>query len=168
MICAISIGAAVTSQTRCPSSRCIWASARVPGQIRSAIASSKISSPSSCSSVTVCPAMNPSAEARASATWPGSSTPTTRKYACFQAAPAISRVVKNLRRCSPRAKWKMLAPCMTVLSTSKNAAATGSSGGVSADSTSAAAAAASPASTERSWRLRGRALLSRVGVTGAG
>ena len=33
--------------------------------------------------------MNPSAELRASATCSGSSTPTTRKYACFQAAPAI-------------------------------------------------------------------------------
>ena len=38
----------------------------------------------------------------------------------------MSRVVKNSRRCSPRARWKMLAPCMTVLSTSKNAAAVGS------------------------------------------
>ena len=52
---AISIGAAVTSHTRWPSSRCIWASARVPGQIRWAIASSKISSPSSSSSATRVP-----------------------------------------------------------------------------------------------------------------
>ena len=51
MIGAISIGAAVTSQTRWPWSRCSWASARVPGQIRCAIASSKISSPSSSSSL---------------------------------------------------------------------------------------------------------------------
>ena len=79
MIWAISIGAAVTSQTRCPSSRCIWASARVPGQIRCAIASSKISSPSSSSSVTVCPAMKESALARVLATCSGSSTPTIRK-----------------------------------------------------------------------------------------
>ena len=39
--------------------------------------------------------MNASADARASATCSGSSTPITRKYACFQAAPRISRVVKN-------------------------------------------------------------------------
>ena len=52
MVVAISIGAAVTSQTRCPWSRCIWASARVPGQIRSAIDSSKISSPIDSSSST--------------------------------------------------------------------------------------------------------------------
>ena len=32
--------------------------------------------------------MNASAEARASATCSGSSTPTSRKYACFQAAPS--------------------------------------------------------------------------------
>ena len=50
MIEAISIGAAVTSHTRCPWSRWSWARARVPGQIRCAIASSKISSPSSSSS----------------------------------------------------------------------------------------------------------------------
>ena len=31
------------------------------------------------------------------------------------AAPASSRVVKNLRRYRPRKKWKMLAPCMIVL-----------------------------------------------------
>ena len=35
----------------------------------------------------------------------------------------MSRVVKNLRRCSPRARWKIDAPWMIVLSTSKNAAA---------------------------------------------
>ena len=37
-------------------------------------------------------------------------------------------MVKNLRRCSPRARWKIEAPCMTVLSTSKNAARVGSAG----------------------------------------
>ena len=40
MISASSTGVAVTSQTRWPASRCIWASARVPAQIRSAISSS--------------------------------------------------------------------------------------------------------------------------------
>ena len=44
MIRAISIGAAVTSHTRWPWSRCSCARARVPGQIRWAIPSSKISS----------------------------------------------------------------------------------------------------------------------------
>ena len=62
------MGAAVTSQTRCPSSRWSWARARVPGQIRWAIASSKISSLRPCSSSTVWPAMNDNAEARAFAT----------------------------------------------------------------------------------------------------
>ena len=79
MIWAISIGAAVTSQTRWPWSRWSWASARVPGQIRWAMPSSKISSPSSSSSATVWPAMKLSAELRVSAMWSGSSTPTTRK-----------------------------------------------------------------------------------------
>ncbi len=79
MVVAISIGAAVTSQTRWPWSRCSWARARVPGQMRCAIASSKISSPSSSSSATVWPAMKLSAELRASATCSGSSTPTMRK-----------------------------------------------------------------------------------------
>ena len=37
---ASSTGVAVTSQTRWPASRCSWASARVPDQIRSAISSS--------------------------------------------------------------------------------------------------------------------------------
>ena len=48
----------------------------------------------------------------------------------------------------------MLAPCMIVLSTSKNAAAVGSTGVSRAVSTSAAAAAASPAMVERCRRLR--------------
>ena len=56
----------------------------------------------------------------------------------------------------------MLAPCMTVLSTSKNAAAVGSAGWSSAVSTSAAAAAASPASVDRCWRLPERALARAV------
>ena len=79
MIVAISMGAAVTSQTRWPWSRCSWARARVPGQMRCAIRSSKISSPSASSSLTVWPAMKDRAEARASATCSGSSTPTMRK-----------------------------------------------------------------------------------------
>ena len=47
----------------------------------------------------------------------------------------------------------MLAPCMTVLSTSKNAAAVGSAGVSRAVSTSAAAAAASPARVDRCCRF---------------
>src|SRR5918999_2960200 len=68
----------------------------------------------------------------------------------------MSRVVKKRRRCSPRARWKMLAPCITVLSTSKNAADTASTGVSRARSTSAAAAAASPARVERWRRFNGR------------
>ena len=67
----------------------------------------------------------------------------------------MSVVVKNLRRCRPRARWKIEAPCMTVLSTSKKAAAVGS--GVSAERgfDLAGRAAACPASIERDLRLRG-------------
>src|SRR3546814_15509849 len=57
----------------------------------------------------------------------------------------------------------MLAPCSTVLSTSKNAAAVGSPGTLSAVSTSALAAAASPASCER--RLRSSRGERRLWVT---
>src|SRR3954467_5440949 len=77
----------------------------------------------------------------------------------------MSRVVKNFRRCRPRARWKSEAPWMIVLSTSKNAAAVGSAVGSSEDSTSGTARAASPASFERCWRSRRRgvaALLSEV------
>jgi hypothetical protein len=49
----------------------------------------------------------------------------------------------------------MLAPCITVLSTSKNAADVASAGVSSSLSTSAAAAAASPAKVDRWRRLRG-------------
>ena len=80
----------------------------------------------------------------------------------------MSRVVKKSRRCRPRARWKMLAPCITVLSTSKNAAAVGSSGTSSAASTAADAAAASPAMVERWRRSRGRRDLSAGGLTPSG
>ena len=64
--------------------------------------------------------------------------------ACFQAIAAMSRGPKKSRRHSPRARTKMLAPRMTVLSTSKNAAAVGSGAaeGVAAASGSAGAAPA--------------------------
>src|SRR5690349_7920652 len=68
----------------------------------------------------------------------------------------MSRVVKNFRLCRPLARWKIDAPCITVLSTSKNAATAGSASTLSALSTSALAAAASPASLERRFRLTGR------------
>jgi hypothetical protein len=42
--------------------------------------------------------MKASADAWASATWAGSSEPTTRNFACFHAAAAISRDVKKRRR----------------------------------------------------------------------
>src|SRR4051812_9317417 len=67
----------------------------------------------------------------------------------------MSPVVKNLRRCSPRARWKIEAPCMIVLSTSKNAAAVVSGAVLRASSISAADAADWPASRERDCRLRG-------------
>jgi hypothetical protein len=50
----------------------------------------------------------------------------------------MSPRVKNLRRYSPRARWKIDVPLTIVLSTSKNAAAPGSAGTASAASTSAA------------------------------
>src|SRR5690348_8779865 len=63
----------------------------------------------------------------------------------------MSEVVKNLRAASPRAKWKIDAPTIMVLSTSKNAAAVRSVGGsigtATSPATTAAAAAASPART---------------------
>ena len=52
-----------------------------------------------------------------------SSRPPTRNFSCCQTKPSMSEVVKNLRAASPRAKWKIDAPTIIVLSTSKNAAA---------------------------------------------
>jgi hypothetical protein len=150
---ATSTGAAVTTQTRSPASRCIWASALVPGQIRSAISSSKISSIRIRTSLTRCPAMKDSAAARASATDSGVS-PRIRNRTWATAFEAISRLVKNRRRYSPRARWNTAAPCSIVLSTSKNAALCASGGGVRAASNSAAAADASPASTDRARKSR--------------
>ena len=58
-------------------------------------------------------------------------------------------MVKNLRAARPRAKWKIEAPIIIVLSTSKKAAVAGStcgtSGGPSCSAATAAAAEASPA-----------------------
>ncbi len=101
MILATSCGAAVTSQTRWPASRCIWTRARVPGQIFSAMTSSKISSQISSRSAVCLPATRPSAVCWASAMWPGSSVPCSRNQACCQANRATSRWVKKLRRYSP-------------------------------------------------------------------
>src|SRR6476620_8936776 len=56
----------------------------------------------------------------------------------------------------------MLAPCIIVWSTSKNAATEGSVGVARAVSTSATAAAASPARAERCWRFSTRRLFSGV------
>src|SRR3954454_1726725 len=56
----------------------------------------------------------------------------------------------------------MLAPCIIVLSTSKNAATDGSAGVARAVSTSAVAAAASPARAERCWRFSAFRLFSGV------
>ena len=97
---------------------------------------------------------------------PGPRGPTTRNLACCQANRPMSRAVKKSRAYRPRARWKIDAPCMTVLSTSKNAAACGSSGTCSAASTSAAAADASPgddgASGSRSGASRRRDRRSRT------
>ncbi len=112
---------------------------------------------------------------------PASSVPAIRKYACCQAKRVSSRRSKNFRLYRPRPKWKREAPCITVLSRSKKAAArsspatgnSGSAGFSSAGVTSvapassassgacevlrAASALASPASTLRAvaGRLRG-------------
>ena len=60
-------------------------------------------------------------------------------------------MVKNFRAASPRAKWKIEAPTIIVLSTSKNAAAVRSvwrtSSGPLSPAATAAAADASPART---------------------
>ena len=61
----------------------------------------------------------------------------------------------------------MLAPCITVLSTSKNAADVASAGVSRAVSTSAADAAASPASVERCCRFGRRRRGSAGGFTRA-
>ena len=61
----------------------------------------------------------------------------------------------------------MLAPCITVLSTSKNAATSGSAGVARASSTSAADAAASPASVDRRWRSSRRRCGHAAGATEA-
>ena len=68
MVSASSYGVAVTSHTCWPASRCICASARVPGQILSAMMSSKISSPTATSSAVDRPSMNASALRLPSAT----------------------------------------------------------------------------------------------------
>ncbi len=65
----------------------------------------------------------------------------------------MSRSVKNFRWYSPRARWKIDAPRMIVLSTSKNAAACRSGGTASAASSSGAAApAGSQPSSPTAWR----------------
>ena len=76
-------------------------------------------------------------------------------------------MVKNSRRCRPRARWKIEAPCMIVLSTSKNAAA----GRVGRRRQRAlhlggARRTASPASAERLRRSR-RGVASRGRRSGA-
>src|SRR3954453_22169123 len=81
------------------------------------------------------------------------SAPPIRKASCCQAKRARSRVVKKFREASPRAKWKIDAPIIIVLSTSKKAPAVGSGSTAGALSTSAAAAEAAPARTAGSAEL---------------
>jgi len=76
---ATSIGAAVTSHTSSPESRCCWAIVRVPGQSLSIIFSSTMISASSDSSRALRSAMKASALLRDSSMWSGSSTPAIRK-----------------------------------------------------------------------------------------
>ena len=96
---------------------------------------------------------------------PRSRRPALESLPVPEPEPGEVLVRVDSRRCRPRARWKMLAPCITVLSTSKNAAAVGSAGVERAVSTSAADAAASPASTERCCRSSG--WRCRSGVMGA-
>src|ERR1700710_324583 len=55
-------------------------------------------------------------------------SPRTRSRNCRAVNEATSRQEKNLRAASPLAKWKIDAPIIIVLSTSKNAAPYGSTG----------------------------------------
>src|SRR6266508_6804094 len=89
-------------------------------------------------SSTFLPATNVSAESRVVCMSPCDS-PRSRSRNWRNANRPRSRHVKNLRDASPLAKWKIDAPTIIVLSTSKNAAADGSGGTLSACSTSAAA-----------------------------
>ena len=107
--------------------------------------SSKISSPRCSSSLTGRPWTNDSAASVAEAMSSRSSDPLMTNLICLTPKPTISRPLKYLRRASPTAKWNMLAPRMTVLSTSKNAAPVGSRVALSAWPGPAAAADASPA-----------------------
>ena len=91
------------------------------------------------------------------------SLPLTRNNSCFHAMPARSEGVKYFRAANPRAKWKIDAPMIIVLSTSKKAAAVRSRGTTSAvvgarfsawssaTWARAASALASPATVARSW-----------------
>ena len=120
----------------------------MPGHSLRAISSSKISSPRFTTSSTRLPLTKASPASVAEAMSSRSSEPLTTNFACFQAKSPTSRMQKNLRFASPRARWKMLAPRITVLSTSKKAAPVRSGSTRRVGATSAAAADASPATCE--------------------
>ena len=129
MICASSTGVAVTSQTRCPASRCRCASSRRAAG-RSCRPSARRRSPRR-----VRRSRRPAGRRRTPARPPGpsevssASSPTIRNLTCSSANRTRSPVVKKFRATRPRAKWKIEAPCIIVLSTSKNAAAVRSAPG---------------------------------------
>ncbi len=122
---AISIGAAVTSQTGRPASRWFAASAWACGQIRSAIDSWKTCSASCASSATDRPLITDSTVSRASTMCPSCSAPVARNTASSHSARRMIPSLKYFRAYSPLPSWISEVPRIMVLSRSKNAAAVG-------------------------------------------
>ncbi len=123
------------------------------------------------SSLTLWPLTMDRALSRASAMWSGSSTPATRNQACCQAKRASSRRRKNSRLYRPRPKWKIAAPCMTVLSRSKKAAArsspaTGNSGAAASCGSAVSASGAVPAVSAGAAGSAARAVASSAAGSG--
>ena len=104
MIVASSTGAADTSQTRWPASRCARARASVWPYTLPAILSSKTSRPISTTSLTSCPATKPSATSVASAISVMSSVPASRNFSWPFAKPMTSRFLKKPRWARPSAR----------------------------------------------------------------
>ena len=157
MIWAISIGAAVTSQTRWPSSRCSWARARVPGQIRCAIALVE----------------DLLAELLELGDGVAGDEAQRRRAGLGDVLGVLDADDPEVGLLPGRAEdvagREELAPVQPagevedaralhhgVVDVEERRRARGPAGGSSADSTSVAAAAASPASVDRCCRLRGR------------
>ena len=160
MIRAISMGAAVTSQTRWPWSRWSWARARVPGQMRWAmrlVEDLLTELLELRDGVAGDEATGRRRASRRCGRGPRPRPPGSRPASTPR--PAMSRVVKNLRRWQARGRGgrcsRPASPCCRRRRTPRTV---GSGGRLSrAVSTSAAAAAASPARVERCRRSsRGR------------